>query len=77
MQKKISDLLQEIERVQYEKLYKMGQEYVPNLTEEDLLQPNDYPDLEYNPYFRYEEGILEGIRSVQTAVRLFLKEAES
>jgi len=26
-----------------------------------LLQPNDFPELENHPLFRYEEGVLEGI----------------
>ena len=63
------ELIEEIERGQYEKVLTFARKIRPNLTEEDLLQPNDYPELEGNPEFRHEEGILEGIRTVKTAVR--------
>ncbi len=63
------DLIEEIEQGQYEKLLAFGRKIRPNLTEEDLLQPNDYPELEGNPEFRHEEGVLEGIRTVKAAVR--------
>jgi hypothetical protein len=48
---------------QHRRLMDMGRALVPTLTEEDLLQPNDYPMLEHHPLFRYEEGVLEGMRS--------------
>ena len=47
---------------------------MPTLTSEDVLQPNDYPLLENNPHFRYEEGVLEGMQSVRTAFLAFFKE---
>ena len=54
---------------QRERLMTMGQAIVPRLTEEDLLQPNDYPALEFHPLFRYEEGILEGMLSALALLR--------
>lgn len=65
----IEALLNELEEGQQKTLYALGRRIVPNLTTEDLLQPNDYPELEENPHFRYEEGVLAGIRTVQTALR--------
>ena len=62
------ELIEEVELGQYEKLLAYGRKIRPNLTEEDLLQPNDYPELEGNPEFRHEEGILEGIRTVKAAI---------
>jgi len=38
------------------------------VTEEDLLQPNDFPELELHPHFRYEEGILDGLMVARTAL---------
>lgn len=70
----LGKLLEEIAEVQYKKLYKMGSLIRPNLTEEDLLQPNDYPELENNPLFRYEEGVLEGIKSVDMALKAYFKD---
>jgi hypothetical protein len=37
------------------------------MTLDDLLQPNDFPALEQNPLFRYEEGILEGLLTARMA----------
>lgn len=47
----------------------LGRRIVPTLTTEDVLQPNDYPELENHPEFRYEEGVLAGIQTVQMALR--------
>jgi hypothetical protein len=66
--KDIELLLEEIKELQEQKLLKVGRVFVPRLTREDVLQPNDYQELEHNPYFRYEEGILEGIHTVRAAI---------
>ena len=79
---KNSDALwQEIERLMAElvdyhqvQLLKSGRRIIPRLTPEDILQPNDYPELENNPHFRYEEGMLSGIQTVQTALRALKNE---
>lgn len=54
---------------QRKSLLKLGRKIVPHLTPEDILQPNDFPELEEDPVFRYEEGILAGLQSVQIALR--------
>lgn len=57
-------------RLQQEKvLLQTGRRFIPTLTPEDMLQPNDYDELEHNPHFRYEEGILHGILTVEAALR--------
>lgn len=68
---KIDALLKELEEGQQKTLYRLGRRLLPFLTEEDLLQPNDYIELEENPHFRYEEGVLAGIRTVKTALAAF------
>ncbi len=68
MSQALITLLDEMVSMQKEKLLKMGRQIVPTLTEDDLLQPMDYPELEGNPFFRYEEGILEGIHTVRSAL---------
>ncbi len=65
---KIDELLQELVQFHQDKLLQCGQRLIPHLTHEDLLQPNDYPELEFHPYFRYEEGTLAGIQTVQMAL---------
>lgn len=52
---------------QNEKMSAMGRKIIPYLTSDDLLQPCDFVELETNPYFRYEEGILEGLRTARMA----------
>jgi hypothetical protein len=50
-------------------LLECGRRLVPHLVDDDLWQPNDFPILESNPVFRYEEGILAGYQSLLAAIR--------
>ncbi|MBI3508673.1 MAG: hypothetical protein HY069_03445 [Chlamydiia bacterium] len=52
---------------QKQKLLALARQIVPHLTEDDLLQPNDFPALEYHPHFRYEEGVLAGMLAMRAA----------
>jgi hypothetical protein len=61
--------LMQMASVQRDKILALGRRIIPTLTPEDMLQPNDYPELENHPHFRYEEGILEGLLTVLAAVR--------
>lgn len=65
----IEKLLTEITQQQQQQLLKTGQRIVPTLTADDMLQPNDFQVLDNNPLFRYEEGVLAGIQTVQMALR--------
>lgn len=67
-------LANEIVEDQRKKLLLLGRRLIPTLTPEDILQPNDYPELENHPHFRYEEGILAGLQTMQTALRAFSRE---
>lgn len=62
-------LLQDLIVQQEERLMALGRRIVPTLTLEDILQPNDYPELEFHPLFRYEEGVVEGLRTALAALR--------
>lgn len=73
----LSSLLEELIEGQKKALLRCGREFVPQLTPEDMLQPNDYPILENNAFFRYEEGILAGMQSVQIALQAKLHEEVS
>jgi hypothetical protein len=64
----IEKLVQELVQFHQAQLLKCGRRIVPHVTADDLLQPNDYPELENHPYFRYEEGMLAGIQTVQMAL---------
>lgn len=69
----IEQLLDEMIDAQHQRLLKCGQKLVPHLTDEDLWQPNDFPELETHPFFRYEEGVLSGMKSMQIALRAWQK----
>jgi hypothetical protein len=60
-------LFDEMISAQRDKLMKCASQMVPHLTHDDLLQPNDFPQLENHPYFRYEEGVLEGLLTARMA----------
>ena len=61
------ELFDELIALQEEKVFRMARKIIPHITREDILQPNDFLELESNPYFRYEEGVLEGLRSARMA----------
>lgn len=65
----MDDVFQDLILYQQKKLLKAAQNIIPNITPDDLLQPQDYPELEFHPEFRYEEGILAGILAAQAALR--------
>jgi hypothetical protein len=64
----IQMVYQMVER-QKEKLLQLSRGIIPYLTYEDILQPQDFPELEQNPEFRFEEGYLMGLESVYFALR--------
>lgn len=61
------ELFEQMVEAQRKKVYECAREIVPNITADDLLQPNDFPSLEEHPYFRYEEGVLEGLLTARMA----------
>jgi hypothetical protein len=70
---KLEQLFEELVKGQKAKLLLLAKRIIPHITEEDLLQPNDFPELENHPLFRYEEGVLEGILTVRMGVLHLLK----
>lgn len=75
--KAIYILADELVEAQRARLLKLGRRFVPSLTSEDVLQPNDYPELEDNPSFRYEEGVLEGILTLRMALLRLSRESST
>jgi hypothetical protein len=69
------ELLEKLIEGQKAKLFTCGCRIIPHLTQDDILQPNDFPELEFHPHFRYEEGILDGMQVVRTALQAQLAEA--
>jgi hypothetical protein len=62
------ELLDALIEQQKKQLLATAQRIRPGVIEDDLLQPNDFPELELHPYFRYEEGILAGLQTAKTAL---------
>ena len=70
-------LLEQLIEGQKGKLLQSAKRIVPHISSDDLLQPNDFPELEFHPHFRYEEGILDGIQVVRAAVYAQMRDKES
>ena len=73
----MKELFDDLIEGQREKLFKFAQSFIPGLTADDLLQPNDFPVLENHPHFRYEEGVLEGLLTARMAYLALQKDLES
>jgi hypothetical protein len=43
------------------------------LTEDDVQQPQDFPELAASPEWNYEDGILAGYQAAQAAIRAQLR----
>lgn len=65
--------LEQLHRQQVGKAKKFAQNLRPELTDEDLLNPDNFKDVISNPDFMYEDGIAAGILSAKLAVRAHLK----
>lgn len=62
---------------QRSKVLKLAREAIPHLGPEDVLNPNDFPELKAHPTFEYEDGILAGLVAAQIALRTELRALES
>ncbi len=63
----MQEMFDEMIAHQEKKLLKIATEIIPQITEEDILQPFDFPLLESHPHFRYEEGFLKGLHAAKFA----------
>lgn len=66
--------LEELCNLQRKKLLRIANEIVPYVTSDDILQPNDFEELENHPVFRYEEGVLQGLETALSAILAYEKE---
>ena len=65
----ITQLLEEMVEHQQTKVLKVAREIIPDATSEDIRNPQDFPELSADSLFNYEDGILTGYLSMQTALR--------
>jgi hypothetical protein len=70
---KLDLLFEELVEGQKKRMLALAKEIVPDVIEEDLLQPFDFPLLENHPDFRYEEGVLEGLLTARMALLAEIK----
>ena len=63
------ELIQELIEHQQANVLKVAREIVPDATPEDIRNPQDFPDLVLDTLFNYEDGILTGYLTLQTALR--------
>jgi len=68
-------MFDELITLQRKKVLNCALRILPHLTEDDILQPNDFPELEMNPHFRYEEGVLEGLMTARMTYLAYVKGA--
>ncbi|MEB3188034.1 MAG: hypothetical protein VKP72_11420 [bacterium] len=54
---------------QREKVIEIARQLVPHLTPDDVLNPHDFPQLDADAQYNYEDGILAGFISAQMAIR--------
>ncbi|MFI5300213.1 MAG: hypothetical protein ACHREM_19160 [Polyangiales bacterium] len=57
-----------IEEVQARKVIDLARRLLPHLTDEDIRNPHDFPDLD-DADWQYEDGVLAGVQSVRIALR--------
>jgi len=62
------DGLDDVERLQREKVLALARRLNPKLTLEDIQNPHDFPELD-DPDWHYEDGVLTGIQTARTALR--------
>ena len=65
----LDEMFDEMIDMQRQKVLKRARLSNPKLSADDILQPFDYPDLQKDPIFHFEDGILAGLISAQAAVR--------
>ena len=58
---------------QREKVLRLARRRLPHLTNEDILNPHDFPELVADPNFNFEDGILAGLLQAQMSLRVALR----
>ena len=74
MLSELEGLLEGMIEQQKVKAKKLAQMISPGLTDEDLLNPDNFPTVVKDPDYLYEDGIAAGLLSAKLAIRWFLNE---
>jgi hypothetical protein len=54
---------------QRRKVLEIARRITPSILQDDLFNPQDFPELQQSALFNYEDGILAGLLSSQMALR--------
>jgi hypothetical protein len=65
----IDKLLVEMIAQQRKRVLEHARRLNGKLTEDDVQQPQDFPELSSSPEWQYEDGILAGYQAAQAAIR--------
>jgi len=65
----IEQCLEEMIRLQREKVFMIATKLNSSITRDDLFNPQDFVELERSGLFNFEDGILAGLMSAQMALR--------
>ena len=67
--KQLDDLFFELMDQQRKKVLAQARVHYPDMTDDDVLNPNDFQKLMEDPIFNYEEGLGSGFLAAHMAVR--------
>ncbi len=73
LQNEIESLLTGLHAHQCERAKKVAAFHRKDLTSEDLLNPDNFPEIINDPNFMYEDGTAAGILAAKIAIREFLQ----
>jgi hypothetical protein len=77
LREKLDKLFDEMISYQRKKILNIAREHYPAIGGDDLLNPHDFPKLEADNRFQFEDGMLAGYIAAQMAVRAELVAAET
>ena len=69
----IEQLLEEMVVLQRKRVLDHARRLNGRLTDDDVQQPQDFPELSSSPEWNYEDGLLAGYQAAQAAVRAQLR----
>ncbi len=72
----LEKLLDEMIAHQRKKVLEHARRLNNTITEDDVEQPHDFPELAHSPEWQYEDGLLAGYRAVQAAMRATFRKLE-
>ena len=73
----LENLFEQMIAQQRVKVLAVARSIAPRSTADDILSPQDFPELAEDPRFNYEEGLLAGLLSAQMAVRAEIRRRDS